>query len=144
MTDKIPYAPVLRTQADVEAAWRHLINPLGWPEPRLWFMLVGADGVPFPQLCQIEKVPVEIGDDGAANVATMLHDLIDELGLDRVELLLCRPGGGPPSLPDRKNAAHLYGACAVAAVPIDVIHLATDQDFWPVPLDALGELRTPA
>jgi hypothetical protein len=144
MTNKIPYAPVLRTQADVEAAWRHLINPLGWPEPRLWFMFVDAEGVPFPQLCQIEEVPSEIADDGATNVATLMHDLIQEHGFDRVELLLCRPGGGPPNRSDRKNAAELYGACAVAAVPLDVIHLATDQDFWPIPLDALGEIRTPA
>ncbi|MFE6648500.1 hypothetical protein ACFVJS_18165 [Nocardioides sp. NPDC057772] len=143
MTDKIPYAPVLRTQADVEAAWRHLINPLGWPEPRLWFMLVDPDGVPFPQLCQIEGVPVEIAGDGAANLATMLHDLVDAHGFDRVELLLCRPGGGPPNGSDRKNAAELYGACVVAGVPLDVVHLATDHDFWPIPLDALGEIRTP-
>ena len=144
MTDKTPYAPVLRTQTDVEAAWRHLINPLGWPEPRLWFMLVDADGVPFPQLCQIEGLPMEIADDGAANLATMLRDLIEEHGFDRVELLLCRPGGGPPNRSDRKNAAELYDASVVAGVPVDVIHLATDQDFWPIPLDALGEIRTPA
>ena len=122
MTDKIPYAPVLRTQADVEAAWRHLINPLGWPEPRLWFMLVDPDGVPFPQLCQIEGLPVEIADEGAANLATML----------------------PYSEASENSDTPMPATCAVAAVPVDVIHLATDQDFWPVPLDALGELRTPA
>lgn len=144
MTKNTSYAPVLRTQTDLEAAWRHLINPLGWPEPRLWFMFVGADGVPLPQLCQIEEVPVEIGEDGAADVAAMLHGLIEELGFQRVEFLLCRPGGGPPNRSDLKNAAELYGACAVASVPITVVHLATDHDFWPIPLDALGELRTPA
>lgn len=144
MTPKTPYAPVLRTQAEVQAAWRHLINPLGWPEPRLWLMFVGADDVPFPQLCQIEEMPVEIGDDGAVNVATMLHELADDLGYARVELLLCRPGNGGPNRSDRKNAAELYGACAVAGVPVGVIHLATDHDFWPVPLDAIGDLRTPA
>jgi hypothetical protein len=144
MTDKTPYAPVLRTQADVEAAWRHLIKPLGWADPRLWFMLIDPDGVPFPQLCQIEEMPIEIGEDGAANVSSMLRDLIDELGLDRVAFLLCRPGGGPPNRSDQKNAADLYAACAADDVPVDVVHLATDDDFWPVPLDALGEARTPA
>ncbi len=135
---KTPYAPVLRTQADVEAAWRHLINPLGWPEPRLWFMFIGADGVPFPQLCQIEEMPAEVGADGATSVATMMSELADDLGFDRVAFLLCRPGGGSPHPSDLKNAADLYAACGAAAVPVEVIHLATDKDFWPIPLDAVS------
>lgn len=143
MTDKIPYAPVLRTQADVEAAWRHLINPLGWPEPRLWFMFVGADGVPLPQLGQIEAMPAEIGAEGATKVATMMGSLIDDMGFDRVAFLLCRPGGGPPGASDLKNATDLYAACRAAAAPCEVIHLATDDDFWPVPADAV-KARTPA
>ncbi|GGR40228.1 hypothetical protein J2S40_001907 [Nocardioides luteus] len=138
MTDKNPYAPVLRTQTDVEAAWRHLIHPLGWPEPRLWFMFVGADGVPFPQLCQIEELPAEIGADGATSVAATMGGLISELGFERVEFLLCRPGGGPPSSTDRQNAETLYAACRAATVPLGVIHLATDKEFWPIPLDAVS------
>lgn len=139
MTDKTPYAPVLRTQADVEAAWRHLINPLGWPEPRLWFMFVGADGVPFPQLSQIEEMPAEVGADGAASVATVMGQLVSDMGFERVEFLLCRPDDGPPTPTDQKNAAVLYAACRAAAVPVGVIHLATDVDFWPIPADAVRE-----
>lgn len=139
MTDKTPYAPVLRTQADVEAAWRQLINPLGWPEPRLWFMFVGADGVPFPQLSQIEEMPAEIGPDGAESVATVMSHLVTDMGFERVEFLLCRPDDGPPSPTDQKNAADLYEACRAAAVPVGVVHLATDRDFWPIPADAVGQ-----
>lgn len=138
MTDKAPYAPVLRTQSDVEAAWRHLIDPLGWPEPRLWFMFVGSDDVPFPQLGQIEEMPTEIGTDGATKIAEMMGHLVGDMGFDRVAFLLCRPGAGSPGPSDLKNAADLYAACRAAAAPVDVIHLATDLDFWPVPLDAVS------
>ncbi|TQL68324.1 hypothetical protein FB381_2213 [Nocardioides albertanoniae] len=138
MTAKTPYAPVLRTQADVEAAWRHLINPLGWPEPRLWFMFIGRDGVPFPQLGQIEEMPAEIDAEGSENVATMMGQLVGDMGFDRVAFLLCRPGGGSPGASDRRNAAELYAACRAAPVPVEVIHLATDKDFWPMPMDMVS------
>lgn len=136
MTDRTPYAPTLRTQADVEAAWRHIIRPLGWPEPRLWFMFIGVDDVPIPQVSEVTELPAELSRGGCEGMAEMLKSLVDEMGFDRVALLLCRPGRGRPTQTDQRNAATLYSACREAELPVEVIHLATDEDFWPIPYDA--------
>ena len=42
MTDQ-PFAPVLRTQADVEQMWRRLMTPLGFPGCSLWMVVVQDD-----------------------------------------------------------------------------------------------------
>lgn len=136
MEEKKTYAPVLRTQADVEAAWRHLVRPLGWPEPRLWFMFIGADSVPFPRIGEIAEVPVEMPPEQCAGVVDMLRRLVEDLGFDRVALLLCRPGGGRPTEIDKANASVLYAACRDARLTVEVIHLATDEAFWPIPYDS--------
>lgn len=134
-----PFAPVLRTQRDVEEAWRHLVTPLGWPERRLWFMLIGADDRPLPVLNEVTELPDELGPDDAEPAARLWRHVLDSAAPDgRVAVLLCRPGVGGPSPTDRASAAALYAASRDAAVPMEVVHLATDEEFWPLPADAVG------
>ena len=38
------FRPVISSQADLEAAWRFLMQPLGFSGESLWFMLVEPDG----------------------------------------------------------------------------------------------------
>lgn len=137
MTDSFqPFAPVLRTQADVEHAWRTLIKPLGWRDRRLWFMLVGADGVPLPLMSEVEDVPDHFDEQAAGNAVWLWRSLLDEFAPEgRVALLLCRPGSGGPTPEDRALASTLYDMCRSGGVPTEVVHLATDVAFHPLPAD---------
>lgn len=131
-----PFAPVLHTQADVEHAWRMLVQPLGWSERRLWFMLVGADGVPLPLMSEVDALPADIDDDAVRDMVWLWRMLLDEFAPEgRVALLLCRPGTGAPTCDDRALASVLYDACRAGGVPTEVVHLATDVAFHPLPAD---------
>jgi hypothetical protein len=137
--DKTPFAPVIRTQADVEEAWRHLMRPLGWDGRRLWFMFVGPDDRPLRQLSEVDDLPDRLPPALAVNAARVWRRLRDELAPGgRVALLLCRPGRGGPTPDDRASAAALYDACRDAGLALEVIHLATDEEFFPLPCDAVG------
>lgn len=135
-----PFSPVLRTQADVEAAWRHLIRPLGWSSRRLWFMFVGDDDRPLRQLSQVDDLPARLDPKEAANAARAWRGICDELVPGgRVALLLCRPGRGGPTPEDRNTATTLYDSCREAGLALEVIHLATDEEFFPLPYDLVGK-----
>lgn len=136
-----PYDPVLTTQRDVEEAWRHLIDPLGWPERRLWFMIIGADDRPLPVLNEVTDLPDELGAEDAEPAARLWRHVLDSAAPGgRMAVLLCRPGRGGPTLADRASAAALYAAGRDAGVPLEVVHLATDEEFWPLPIDGLGRI----
>jgi len=131
-----PFAPLLQSQSDVEQMWRTLMRPLGWRTRSLWFVLVASDDVPVPQVCEIAELPEEIDPDGHAAAAELWRDLLaDVLPGGRVAMLLTRPGVGIPSAVDRTIAAGTYAACRAVGVPLEVIHLATDDDAWPPPAD---------
>lgn len=133
------YAPLLRTQRDVEDAWRHLIQPLGWAGRGLWFLFVGADDRPLPLMNEMSDLPDELGPEDAVPAAELWRGVLDNIAPEgRVAVLLCRPEGGGPNLADRASAAALYAACRDAGVPLEVVHLATDEEFWPLPFDAVG------
>lgn len=128
--------PVLHTQADVEQLWRTLMQPLGWSRRACWFALIGPDDHPLPQLGEFEDLPAQPPPEDLAQAARLWRSLLDEaLPGGRVALLVCRPGRGGPTPVDRGIAAAFYAACREAAVPVEVIHLATDEDIWPLPAD---------
>ncbi|WGL51689.1 hypothetical protein P5P86_17235 [Nocardioides sp. BP30] len=143
--DKEPFAPTLLSQTDVEQMWRALMQPLGWRARALWFVLVAADDRPLPRICEIAELPDEIDPDGHAAAAELWRELLDDLLPEgRVALLLVRPGGGGPNGIDREIADGLYTACRGAGVPLEPIHLATDDDIWALPADeVLGRAMRP-
>lgn len=131
-----PFAPHLQSQSDVELMWRTLMRPLGWRRRALWFALVDTGDRPLPRLCEIDELPDRIDPDGHAAAAEVWRSLIADLVPGgRLAVLLVRPGGGGPSADDRALAEGTYAACRVAGVPLEVIHLATDEDVWPLPAD---------
>jgi hypothetical protein len=56
------FRPVISSQADLEAAWRFLMQPLGFSGESLWFLLVEPDGIAVPSITQIEDA-IEPPDD---------------------------------------------------------------------------------
>jgi hypothetical protein len=136
--EKERFAPRLHTQADVEQMWRTLMTPLGWRTRSLWFVLVAPDDVPVPQVCEIGDLPEEIDPGDHATAAQLWRDLLaDVLPGGRVALLLSRPGCGGPHAGDRLIAEGTYAACRAAGVPLEVMHLATDDALHPLPADTV-------
>jgi hypothetical protein len=136
-----PYRPTVRTQAELERVWRHLMEPLGFGSHSLWLMFIEPDGRVLPHLTQIEDaVRPPTGDKEAAFVG-FLRRLGDAfLPGERICFLRSRPGRGGPGADDLAWARSLYAACRAAGVETDVVHLATDDTLVPLPMDvALAE-----
>ena len=130
------FEPVIRTQAELEAAWRHLIRPLGFHRRSLWLLLIGSDDRPTPLITEVADLP-ELFDAEAADALahTLLHLTPDVDPDGRWALLCSRPGAGGPTTADWAWAGGLYDMCRRHGLAHDVIHLATDTEVLPIPLD---------
>jgi hypothetical protein len=138
--DNQPFRPLIRTQADLEQAWRHLMEPLGFSRHSVWMMLVDGDDRPIPQITEIDGAdeppePEEV--DGLAEVLRRLRR--DVAPHARFAFLRTRPGGGGINPDDRGWAQALYDAARLARVPIEVVHLANNIELVPIPMDDLLE-----
>ena len=132
-----PFRPLIRTQADLEHAWRHLMQPLGFGDHSIWMMLINGDR-PIPQLSEIAGAvtPPEAEEvDGLAELMRRLR--ADVSPTVRFAFLRSRPGSGGPNPNDLGWAQALYDAARLARVPIEVVHLANDRDLVPIPMDDL-------
>jgi hypothetical protein len=131
-----PFEPVIRTQADLEGAWRQLIRPLGFHRRSLWLLLIGGDDRPTPVITEVTDLPELFDVDAADGLAQTLLQLTPQADEDGRWALLCsRPGRGGPNAADRAWAGGLYSMCRRHDLAHDVIHLATDTEVLPIPLD---------
>lgn len=136
MTSDMPFRPLIRSQTDLEHAWRQVIGPLGFSGHSVWMMLVDGDDRPIPRVTEIEGAvnppePEEV--DGLAELMRRLR--ADVAPRARFAFLRSRPGGGDIDPRDRGWARALYEAARLAHVPIEVVHLATDHTVVPIPMD---------
>ena len=133
-----PFSPVIRTQSDLLATWRRLMEPLGFGGPSIWMLLIQADGVPLPQLTEIAEADRPPDLDEAAGLASTLAAVLEEHPGSRWAFLRSRPGRHGPDECDRAWARVLLEACRGAGVATDVVHLATDERLVPLPEDDLA------
>ena len=130
------YRPTIRTQQDLQDAWRFLMSPLGFSTTSTWIMLIDADDQPVPQVTQIDDPDRPPTRDDLAGLVDVVKELRDELVPGgRVAFLRSRPGRPAISRDDRAYASGLYDACRLAELPIEVVHLACDTDVVPLPMD---------
>jgi hypothetical protein len=129
----------VHTQADLEAAWRHLMRPLGWSSRRFCIMLIAESGDVVPQLVEVDELDHPPAPDELEGGAAFLRDLVEMLHLPegRVAFLVCRPGTGGASAEDRAWAGALRRMAQQAGVRCETTHLATDEAIVPLPLDEL-------
>jgi hypothetical protein len=133
------YAPVIQTQADLEQVWRTLMGPLGFGGHSVWLMFIGADDRPVPQLTQIEDAVTPPDEQVLGGLAQVLRSVVSDLVPGgRVACLRSRPGRAAVTGEDRAWASGLYDACRRAGLPAEVVHLATDEELLPLPLDELS------
>ena len=132
-----PYRPLIRSQAELEGAWRHLMEPLGFRARSLWLMVIDDDDRPIPHLTELTDL-ADLPDARSAGDLTELVRMVSEaLPSSRLAFLLSRPDTGPPESPDQAWAAVVYDAARGAGAPCEVVHLATDDAVTPIPWDGL-------
>ena len=104
--------------------------------------LIRPDDTPVPQITQIEECVGAPEGDMMANLADGLRLVIEDAGPGhRWALLRSRPGRGGIDDLDRAWARGIYEGCAAAGVPLEVVHLATDDTLVPIPMDDVGYVR---
>ena len=103
--DDETFRPIIHTQADLEDAWRTLMEPLGFSRRSLWLMFIDTDDRPLPQVTEIEDIPPVLDDEDRLGLQRLLAHF-GGTGL-RPAFLISRPGAGRP---DRRRT----GACAGA------------------------------
>jgi hypothetical protein len=134
-----PFRPVLRTQADVASFWTRICHPLGWTRHDLWFVIVDADGRPLPVVQDVQGLSVEVEPDVVESLVEVWRRVRDDLVPGgSIAVLLCRPGAAVVQPSDREWTAALVTAASDADVPLEVVHVASDDAIVPLPLDAVA------
>jgi hypothetical protein len=129
------FAPIIRTQTDLERAWRQLMGPWGYGRHSLWLMVI-QDDVPVPQLTEIDECVEPPDAELTESFAHLLGALAGDLGGDpRFAVLRTRPGTGAVTDDDRAWARCVYGAAATAEVGCEIVHLGTEGSIRPLPPD---------
>jgi hypothetical protein len=131
------FEPLIHTQADLHGVWCQLMGPLGFSEQSIWMLRIGADRRAVPRIAKIaeaDEVPTSVEGHGFPEVLRLLDEA--EPG-HSFAFLRSRPGRGLTN-DDRAWAAFLHDAGRVAGVEVEVVHLATDEELVPLPLDDLG------
>lgn len=132
------HTTLIRTQAELEAVWRQLMEPLGFAGGATWVMAIGPDDRPTRYL-------MEIRDDGPPpepEQVSNLGEVLQLVGEDvepgmRWAILRVRPGRGAVRADDRALVAAMLASCRAAGVPTEVAHLANDELLVPLPYDEL-------
>lgn len=126
----------ISTQSDLEAAWRSMMEPLGFGGRSVWMLMIQPDGRPLRQITHIEECDQAPDREGLAGLTQILSQLSSDLEPGtRFAFLYSRPGAGGLTEEDRSWAQGLYEAAARAQVPMEVVHRAHDRDLVPVPYD---------
>ena len=118
-----PYRPVLRTQTDVQAMWRHLIQPLGFGRRSLWLVVIDDEGRPLPAMTEIADCDPWPPDD----FVEAFGGLLAQLAPARIAVLCSRPGHGPATEADLAYARAVHAAASSAGVDLEPVHLAHDE-----------------
>ena len=97
MSEDETYQPIIHSQADLEDAWRNLMEPLGFSRRTLWLMFVAGDDRLLPQVTEIVDIPPVLDDEDLLGLQRLMADF-GSAGL-RPAFLISRPGpaGRPPT-----------------------------------------------
>jgi hypothetical protein len=127
-----PFRPALTCDADVTAMWRTLIRPLGWHDRRLYLVFVDPAGRPAPQVVEVEEMPEVFAREDADAFVHFLGHLLES---GSAALLYARPGSASLTDEDRALCLSLYAAATDAGARLELIHVGTDTEIVPAPMD---------
>ena len=138
---RTPYRPLIRTQEELQRAWRHLMEPLGFASRSLWLMVIDDDDRPIPHLTELTDLAERPDPRSARDMGELVRAVSAALPDARLAFLLSRPDTGPPETPDHAWAEIVYAAAQHAGAPCEVVHLATDDTVTPILRDAQARGR---
>jgi hypothetical protein len=128
----------VRTAPELEQLWRALLEPLGFGRRTLWLQLLAEDGLPAPQIIQIDDVPLEPDDRACRSLMGICSQVLEENAPGgSVAILLSRPGRDGMRDDDRRWARDLTAAGADASVDLWPVHFANDSRLLVFALDDL-------
>ncbi len=132
-------------QRALHERWCALMGPLGFSTRSLWFARVDVDRRMVPPLVQIDECPVTPDPAGVRRLLGHARTFVDEEAPDgSLAVLLSRPGRGAITDDDREWARALIDAGRYTRVPLEPLHLATDEVLIPLAPDALAATRRSA
>lgn len=134
------YRPFVHTQADLEQVWRDLMHPLGFAGASIWMLRLEPTGRAVPRLMEIAEA--ELVPDDPEPFAALLAEIDGVEPGHSYAFLRTRPGSSAVDDGDRAWAGFLHAAARIAGVRLEVVHLATDTDVVPLPLDEIGLSRS--
>ncbi len=128
------YRPTVRTQAELEAVWRHLMGPFGYGGRSLWMLQLDENRQAVPHLIEIAECD-ELPDPGnGAGLVELLRSLDESAPGGTFAFLVSRPGRGVHES-DRMWARFVHEAGTRSGVSVEMTHLATDAGVVPLPPD---------
>lgn len=120
--------PAIRSQDDLHRHWRALMGPLGFSGRQLWLNVLGGDRRPTPTLLQVDEVPEVPEPPLLDGLMAVIEELLEDDPDGSVAVLLARPGSAPMTHADREFAQALLDAATRTGVPLEPVHLATDEE----------------
>jgi hypothetical protein len=136
---ELPFHSSIHTLADLERAWRLLMEPLGFSGRTLWALMICPDGEVLPQVIEITDMPSVPSPEDRDGLSTFLAGSATHIDPDlRWAFLYSRPGRGGADRRDRAWAQAVLDAARLAGVRCEPVHLATDSALVPIPLDDLA------
>jgi hypothetical protein len=130
---------VVHTPADLEACWRHLIEPLGFSSRQIFALLFDRDGEMFPHVVHITECPRRPDPEMVANLADALRHARDEADPEgSCALLWARPSRGGNRATDLEWARTFTDAFAEHGLTRWPLHVADDTVMRVVAPDDLA------
>ena len=133
--------PAVRCQADLDALWRRLMEPLGFGYPRIYVVFLEPDGRCIPRITEVADLPDWPDRELVTRLAQVCAHVLDD-GLPtgtRVAFLRARPGSRGITAADRAWGATLLAAAEEHFVPTWPVHLANDHELRVLAADDLAE-----
>ena len=134
--------PPIRTQEDLHRHWRALMGRLGFSQRYLWLQLIDSDHRPSPVLMQIDEVPEHPEPHMLDHLMHVLRVVLVEDPGSSVAPLVARPGAAGITDADHAWAAGLTAAARRDRIPMEPVHLATDEELRVFAPDDLMERRS--
>lgn len=124
----------IHTAIDLHQYWLELMGPLGFSERLVYFTFLDHERRAVPQLHEIGELPEAADEDFLDGLMTVFTHFSGHFAF---ALLLARPGCHPMDSADRAWARALIAAGRRHGIPLEPIHLATDDCLVPFAGDDL-------
>lgn len=120
----------IRSQDDLHQHWRALMGPLGFSKRTLWITFLDSDAMMTPLITQVEDAPRFPDRRMLDSLMCMVEGVLEqEVTAGSLALLLSRPGPEAFTESDLAWAQGLFEAAGRNSVPLEPLHLATDEDL---------------